>query len=146
MTHLSTNQLRGASPNTTKNYFIYIFQKHCVVYWTYLYVVVFALFTVETLRQLIFRDLEEDCWSHESDDTPTNETTNERSPFTERPRPESLETVLSFSTNEWEAEAEPEEASPTDAEQPSVQVVRKGNGSLRRHWFFNDQSHLLIRV
>ncbi|XP_078132779.1 rho guanine nucleotide exchange factor 11 isoform X5 [Sander vitreus] len=85
-----------------------------------------ALQDVETLRQLILRDLEEDSWSHDSDDTPTNETTNERSSFTERQRPESLETVLNFSINEWEAE--PEEVPPPDAEQPSsVQVVRKGN-------------------
>lgn len=86
-----------------------------------------ALQDVETLRQLILRDLDEDGWSHNSDDTPTNETTNERSSFTERQRPASLETVLNFSTNEWEAEPE-EEAPPPDAEQPgSVQVVRKGN-------------------
>lgn len=85
--------------------------------------------TVETLRQLILRDLEEDDWSHDSDDTPTNETANERNSFTERQRPESLETVLNFSTNEWEAE--PEEAPPPDSEQASVQVVRKGNGSDR---------------
>ncbi|XP_031159948.1 rho guanine nucleotide exchange factor 11 isoform X1 [Sander lucioperca] len=83
-----------------------------------------ALQDVETLRQLILRDLEEDSWSHDSDDTPTNETANERSSFTERQRPESLETVLNFSINEWEAE--PEEVPPPDAEQPSsVQVVRK---------------------
>ncbi|XP_035531111.1 rho guanine nucleotide exchange factor 11 isoform X7 [Morone saxatilis] len=84
-----------------------------------------ALQDVETLKQLILRDLEEDGWSHDSDDTPTNETTNERSSFTERQRPESLETVLNFSVDEWEAE--PEEVPPPDAEQPSVQVVRKGN-------------------
>ncbi|KAM9335843.1 rho guanine nucleotide exchange factor 11 [Symphorus nematophorus] len=82
-----------------------------------------ALQDVETLRQLILRDLEEDGWSHDSDDTPTNETANERSSFTERQRPESLETVLNFSTDEWEAE--PEEVPPPDTEQPSVQVVRK---------------------
>ncbi|XP_059210834.1 rho guanine nucleotide exchange factor 11 isoform X2 [Centropristis striata] len=83
-----------------------------------------ALQDVETLRQLILRDLEEDGWSHDSDDTPTNETANERNSFTERQRPESLQTVLNFSTNEWEAE--PEEAPPPDAEQPSsVQVIRK---------------------
>ncbi|XP_035531110.1 rho guanine nucleotide exchange factor 11 isoform X6 [Morone saxatilis] len=82
-----------------------------------------ALQDVETLKQLILRDLEEDGWSHDSDDTPTNETTNERSSFTERQRPESLETVLNFSVDEWEAE--PEEVPPPDAEQPSVQVVRK---------------------
>ncbi|XP_070785812.1 rho guanine nucleotide exchange factor 11 [Enoplosus armatus] len=82
-----------------------------------------ALQDVETLRHLILRDFEEDGWSHDSDDTPTNETSNERNSFTERQRPESLETVLSFSTNEWEAE--PEEVPPPDAEQPSVQVIRK---------------------
>uniref|UniRef100_A0A8C4GJ80 Rho guanine nucleotide exchange factor (GEF) 11 n=1 Tax=Dicentrarchus labrax TaxID=13489 RepID=A0A8C4GJ80_DICLA len=82
-----------------------------------------ALQDVETLKQLILRDLEEDGWSHDSDDTPTNETTNERSSFTERQRPESLETVLNFSVDEWEAE--PEEVPPPDTEQPSVQVVRK---------------------
>lgn len=73
------------------------------------------------------RDLEEDGWSHDSDDTPTNEVASERSPLTERQQPESLETVLKFSTDEWEAE--PEEVRPSDAEQPSLQVVRKGNGS-----------------
>ncbi|XP_029310526.1 LOW QUALITY PROTEIN: rho guanine nucleotide exchange factor 11 [Cottoperca gobio] len=84
-----------------------------------------ALQDVETLRQLILRDLEEDSWSHDSDDTPTNEAANDRSSFAERQRPESLETVLNFSTSEWEAEPE-EEAPPPDAEQPgSVQVVRK---------------------
>ncbi|CAJ1086066.1 rho guanine nucleotide exchange factor 11 isoform X1 [Xyrichtys novacula] len=86
-----------------------------------------ALQDVETLRQLIIRDLEEDGWSHDSDDTPTNETANERNSFSERQRPESLETVLNFSTNEWEAE--PEDAPPTEAEQPSVQVVRKAVGA-----------------
>uniref|UniRef100_A0A3Q3FMU9 Rho guanine nucleotide exchange factor 11 n=1 Tax=Labrus bergylta TaxID=56723 RepID=A0A3Q3FMU9_9LABR len=82
-----------------------------------------ALQDVETLRQLIIRDLEEDGWSHDSDDTPTNETGNRRSSFSERQRPESLETVLNFSTGEWEAE--PEEAPPPEAEQSSVHVVRK---------------------
>lgn len=80
---------------------------------------------VESLRQLILRDLEEDGWSHDSDDTPTNETANDGSSVCDRQRPTSLETVLSFSTNEWEAE--PEEAEPSDPEQPSVHVVRKGN-------------------
>lgn len=81
--------------------------------------------TVETLKQLILRDLEEDGWSHDSDDTPTNETANERNSIAEQRRPESLETVLSFSTHDWEAE--PEGVPPPDAEQPGVQVVRKGN-------------------
>uniref|UniRef100_A0A3Q0RIH1 Rho guanine nucleotide exchange factor (GEF) 11 n=1 Tax=Amphilophus citrinellus TaxID=61819 RepID=A0A3Q0RIH1_AMPCI len=86
-----------------------------------------ALQDVETLRQLILRDLEEDSWSHDSDDTPTNETAAERSSFTERQRPESLETVLNYCTDEWDAE--PEELLPAKTEKPSVQVVRKGNGS-----------------
>ncbi|XP_041841511.1 rho guanine nucleotide exchange factor 11 isoform X3 [Melanotaenia boesemani] len=83
-----------------------------------------ALQDVETLRQLILRDLEEDGWSHDSDDTPTNETTNGRSSFTARQRPESLETVLNFSTNEWDAEPE-EVPTPSDSRPCSVQVVRK---------------------
>ncbi|XP_030609052.1 rho guanine nucleotide exchange factor 11 isoform X2 [Archocentrus centrarchus] len=82
-----------------------------------------ALQDVETLRQLILRDLEEDSWSHDSDDTPTNETAAERSSFTERQRPESLETVLNYCTDEWDAE--PEELLPAKTEKPSVQVVRK---------------------
>nr|XP_020444315.1 rho guanine nucleotide exchange factor 11 [Monopterus albus] len=82
-----------------------------------------ALHDVETLRQLILRDLEEDGQSHDSDDTPTNETANERGSFTERQRPESLETVLNFCTEEWESE--PEQVPPLDTEQPTVQVVRK---------------------
>lgn len=84
-----------------------------------------ALQDVETLRQLILRDLEEDGWSHDSDDTPTNETANERSSFTERQQHEPLETGPNFSADEWEAE--PEEVLPPEAERPSVQVVRKGN-------------------
>lgn len=86
-----------------------------------------ALHDVETLRQLILRDLEEDKWSHSSDDTPTNELANDGS-FTERQRPESLETILNFSTNDDEAEPEeapPPEPPPPDAEQPSVHVVRR---------------------
>uniref|UniRef100_A0A672IHZ0 Rho guanine nucleotide exchange factor (GEF) 11 n=1 Tax=Salarias fasciatus TaxID=181472 RepID=A0A672IHZ0_SALFA len=67
-----------------------------------------ALQDVETLRQLILRDLEEDGWSHDSDDTPTNETATERSAPPE--------------------EAPPEEAPPSDAELQSFQVMRKGNG------------------
>ncbi|XP_056224561.1 rho guanine nucleotide exchange factor 11 isoform X1 [Seriola aureovittata] len=82
-----------------------------------------ALQDVETLRRLISRDLEEDGWSHDSDDTPTNETANEGSSFSDRQRPESLETILNFSTNDLEAE--PEEVPPSDTEQPSVQVIRK---------------------
>ncbi|XP_074555282.1 rho guanine nucleotide exchange factor 11 isoform X3 [Halichoeres trimaculatus] len=88
-----------------------------------------ALQDVETLRQLILRDLEDDGWSHDSDDTPTNETANNRNSFSERPRPESLETVLNFSTNEWEAEPDVAPPPPTEAEPPSVQVVRKAVGA-----------------
>uniref|UniRef100_UPI001A9925A8 rho guanine nucleotide exchange factor 11 n=1 Tax=Gasterosteus aculeatus aculeatus TaxID=481459 RepID=UPI001A9925A8 len=74
------------------------------------------------VMQLILRDLEEgDAWSHNSGDTPTNETASERSSR----RPESLETVLHFSADEWEAEPDAE-APPPDGEPPgSVQVVRK---------------------
>uniref|UniRef100_A0A3B3ZZI4 Uncharacterized protein n=1 Tax=Periophthalmus magnuspinnatus TaxID=409849 RepID=A0A3B3ZZI4_9GOBI len=78
---------------------------------------------VETLRQLILRDLEEDGWSQDSDDTPTNETATEGS-FTEKQRPESLETVLNFSTNEEQEEPEaPPETVNENTEQP--RVVRK---------------------
>lgn len=84
-----------------------------------------ALQDVETLRQLILQDFGEDGWSHDSDDTPTNETATESISFTERQRPESLETVLSCCTDEWEAE--PEELLLAKAPKPSVQVVRKGN-------------------
>ncbi|CAI5686237.1 unnamed protein product [Oreochromis niloticus] len=84
-----------------------------------------ALQDVETLRQLILQDFGEDGWSHDSDDTPTNETATESISFTERQRPESLETVLSCCTDEWEAE--PEELLLAKAPKPSFQVVRKGN-------------------
>ncbi|KAM4536439.1 rho guanine nucleotide exchange factor 11 isoform 5-T5 [Odontesthes bonariensis] len=79
-----------------------------------------ALRDVETLRQLILRDLEEDGWSHDSDDTPTNETADRRGSLAEKQRPESLETVLNFNTNEWDGE-------PDEVSAPGVQVVRKGN-------------------
>ncbi|XP_038831393.1 rho guanine nucleotide exchange factor 11-like isoform X2 [Salvelinus namaycush] len=84
-----------------------------------------ALEDVETLRQLIFRDLEEDGWSHGSDGTPTNEAANERSPFNDQQRSTSSETLLSVSPSQWEAEHA--EASPSEVESPSVHVVRKGN-------------------
>ena len=83
--------------------------------------------SVETLRRLILRDLEEDGWSHDSDDTPTNETTNEGGSFAERQRPESLETVLNFGADDWVAD--PEVVPASDTEQPIIQVVRKGSGS-----------------
>ncbi|XP_029942451.1 rho guanine nucleotide exchange factor 11 isoform X2 [Salarias fasciatus] len=103
-----------------------------------------ALQDVETLRQLILRDLEEDGWSHDSDDTPTNETATERSALAEPtpPPPEPLEAILASSAGEWEEpeqappeqvppeeappeEAPPEEAPPSDAELQSFQVMRK---------------------
>lgn len=81
---------------------------------------------VEMLRQLLLRDLEEDSWSHDSDDTATNETAGERSPLDgDQQRPESLETVLKFSTEEWDTE--PEDGQTADGEQPPLQVIRKGN-------------------
>uniref|UniRef100_A0A673ZNZ2 Rho guanine nucleotide exchange factor 11-like n=1 Tax=Salmo trutta TaxID=8032 RepID=A0A673ZNZ2_SALTR len=83
----------------------------------------FSAFSVETLRQLIFRDLEEDGWSHGSDGTPTNEAVNERSPFNDQQRPPSSETLLSVSPSQWEAEHA--EAPPSEVESPSVHVVRK---------------------
>jgi hypothetical protein len=83
----------------------------------------FSAFTVETLRQLIFRDLE-DGWSHSSDGTPTNEAANERSPFNDHQRPLSSETLLGVSPSQWEAEHA--EAPPSEVECPSVLVVRKG--------------------
>uniref|UniRef100_A0A8C7VL51 Rho guanine nucleotide exchange factor (GEF) 11 n=1 Tax=Oncorhynchus mykiss TaxID=8022 RepID=A0A8C7VL51_ONCMY len=81
-----------------------------------------ALEDVETLRQLIFRDLE-DGWSHGSDGTPTNEAANERSPFNDHQRTPSSETLLSVSPSQWEAEHA--EAPPSEVECPSVHVVRK---------------------
>ncbi|XP_067255895.1 rho guanine nucleotide exchange factor 11 isoform X4 [Chanodichthys erythropterus] len=83
-----------------------------------------ALQDVETLRQLIFRDLE-DGWSQDSDDTPTNETANERSSFTDRPGAELSEPVPSETPSQWGEE--PVEAPPLEVLQPAVQVVRKGN-------------------
>ncbi|XP_034412634.1 LOW QUALITY PROTEIN: rho guanine nucleotide exchange factor 11 [Cyclopterus lumpus] len=77
-----------------------------------------ALQDVETLRQLILRDLEEDGWSHDSDDTPTNQAA-------ERRRPESPEAVLNFSADEWEAEPDVEDPPPDAEPSSSVQIVRK---------------------
>ena len=88
----------------------------------------FSSFSVETLRQLIFRDLE-DGWSHGSDGTPTNEAANERSPFNDHQRTPSSETLLSVSPSQWEAEHA--EALPSEVECPSVHVVRKGNEDRR---------------
>lgn len=72
---------------------------------------------VETLRQLILRDLEGEGQNH---DTPTNETAGEQDRLWEH-RPSS-ETVLKMAE-----EREPQEdAQHQDAEQPGFQVVRKG--------------------
>ncbi|KAM8899679.1 rho guanine nucleotide exchange factor 11 isoform 3-T3 [Spinachia spinachia] len=85
-----------------------------------------ALQDVETLRQLILRDLEEDAWSHNSDDTPTNGTASARSSLTGGTRrPESLETVLNFRADEWEAEPRAEAPPPGEEPPGSVQVIRK---------------------
>ncbi|XP_028840486.1 rho guanine nucleotide exchange factor 11 isoform X3 [Denticeps clupeoides] len=74
-----------------------------------------ALHDVETLRQLIFKDLEEG-WGQDSDNTPTNESANERSPFTEEPvEPESV-------CGEWEKDE-------VDATSTQVQVMRKAVGA-----------------
>ncbi|KAM9827739.1 rho guanine nucleotide exchange factor 11 [Neosynchiropus ocellatus] len=81
-----------------------------------------ALQDVETLRQLILRDLDEDGWSHDSDDTPTNDTSNEQSSLTGKKRPGSAETVLSSSTTEWESE---EAAASDPPDNNSYHVVRK---------------------
>nr|XP_015802089.2 rho guanine nucleotide exchange factor 11 isoform X2 [Nothobranchius furzeri] len=78
-----------------------------------------ALQDVETLRQLILQDLDEDGWSHNSDDTPTNEMTNGGRSLTETEQPDSLETILGVE------EEESNGAPPSDTTQPSVKVVRK---------------------
>lgn len=81
---------------------------------------------VETLRQLILRDLEEEGWSHDSDDTPTNEANSERSPLSG--------TVLRIAE-----EGEPEEdVRRQDEEPPSFQVVRKG----RKNRFLTKEPNL----
>lgn len=75
---------------------------------------IFRFSAVETLRQLILQDLEEEGWSHNSDDTPTNEGASERSPLSG--------TVLRIAE-----EGEPEEdIRRQDEDPPSFQVVRKG--------------------
>ncbi|XP_053349910.1 rho guanine nucleotide exchange factor 11 isoform X2 [Clarias gariepinus] len=84
-----------------------------------------ALRAVETLRQLIFRDLE-DGWSQDSDDTPTNETANERSPFTDRPGSEVSEP--SFSESSSQSVQDQVDAPPLEAERPTLQVMRKAVG------------------
>ncbi|XP_062850511.1 rho guanine nucleotide exchange factor 11 isoform X3 [Trichomycterus rosablanca] len=84
-----------------------------------------ALKDVETLRQLIFRDLQ-DGWSHDSDETPTNETANEASPYTDRPEAEEPESNTGQSQNQIiEDQAD---ADVLEAERPAVQLVRKAMG------------------
>uniref|UniRef100_A0A3P8XLD7 Rho guanine nucleotide exchange factor (GEF) 11 n=1 Tax=Esox lucius TaxID=8010 RepID=A0A3P8XLD7_ESOLU len=80
------------------------------------------IFSVEMLRHLIFRDLEEDGWSRNSDGTPTNETADEGSPIDERRGPASSEAFLN-SSRQWDAERV--DGPPSVAGSPSVQVVRK---------------------
>lgn len=85
----------------------------------------FCFRLVETLRQLILSDLE-DGWSQDSDDTPTNETANERSPFTDHPGSQMSEPSFRFSESPRQAMHDHSDAPPTEAEQPTVQVMRKG--------------------
>lgn len=99
----------------------------------------FVSSTVETLRRLILPHVEEDRWSHDTDDTPTNTMSNGNA---ERRRQESLETVLDFCINELEPEAPPPKARPpespppedppTPSRQTSVKVVRKGKKTAAR--------------
>ncbi|XP_015462691.3 rho guanine nucleotide exchange factor 11 isoform X3 [Astyanax mexicanus] len=86
-----------------------------------------ALRDVDTLRQLIFRDLE-DGWSHDSDDTPTNETANERSPFTDPPGPEPMPEPT-FTKNTSQLGEDEIDAAKLEVVQPTVQVVRKAVGA-----------------
>uniref|UniRef100_A0A671L9Z9 Rho guanine nucleotide exchange factor 11-like n=1 Tax=Sinocyclocheilus anshuiensis TaxID=1608454 RepID=A0A671L9Z9_9TELE len=85
-----------------------------------------ALQDVETLRQLIFRDLE-DGWSQDSDDTPTNETANERSPLTDGAGAELSDPTPGERPSQWGEESV--EAPPVEALQSPVQVVRKVVGA-----------------
>lgn len=79
---------------------------------------------VETLRQLILRDLEEEGWSHDSGDTPTNEAAGERSPEEEQ-RGEEEEEAAFLKIAE-------EDARHQAGEQPGFQVVRKGRRKKKR--------------
>uniref|UniRef100_A0A8C5GKZ8 Rho guanine nucleotide exchange factor 11-like n=1 Tax=Gouania willdenowi TaxID=441366 RepID=A0A8C5GKZ8_GOUWI len=75
-----------------------------------------ALQDVETLRQLILNDLDDDGWSHASEDTPTNETPNEKHSLGDGQRTESLENMVnSVTIDEWGAEQVQEEAPPPDS-------------------------------
>ncbi|XP_063042451.1 rho guanine nucleotide exchange factor 11 isoform X2 [Engraulis encrasicolus] len=81
-----------------------------------------ALHDVETLRQLIFRDLD-DGWSQDTDDTPTNETANDRSPFPDKQPADQPDAEPASSSSQWEAEEV--DAPPPEVESPSVKVMRK---------------------
>ncbi|XP_026117812.1 rho guanine nucleotide exchange factor 11 isoform X4 [Carassius auratus] len=85
-----------------------------------------ALQDVETLRQLIFRDLE-DGWSQDSDDTPTNETANERSPLTDGVGVEFSDPAPSERPSQWGEESV--EAPPVEVPQSPIKVVRKVVGA-----------------
>uniref|UniRef100_A0A3B4E6I6 Rho guanine nucleotide exchange factor (GEF) 11 n=1 Tax=Pygocentrus nattereri TaxID=42514 RepID=A0A3B4E6I6_PYGNA len=85
-----------------------------------------ALRDVETLRQLIFRDLD-DGWSQDSDDTPTNETANERSPFTDQAGPEVSEPT--FRESPSQPMEDQVDTPPLEVVQQTVQVVRKAVGA-----------------
>ncbi|XP_076144910.1 rho guanine nucleotide exchange factor 11 isoform X1 [Alosa pseudoharengus] len=88
-----------------------------------------ALNDVETLRQLIFHDLD-DCWSQDTDNTPTNETANERSPLAEGQQPEPVEPTEpenSDGPSQWEAEVA--DGPPPQVESPTVKVMRKAVGA-----------------
>uniref|UniRef100_A0A673H677 Rho guanine nucleotide exchange factor 11-like n=1 Tax=Sinocyclocheilus rhinocerous TaxID=307959 RepID=A0A673H677_9TELE len=97
-----------------------------------------ALQDVETLRQLIFRDLE-DGWSQDSDDTPTNETANERSPLTDGAGAEFSDPAPSERPSQWGEESV--EAPPVEALQSPVQVVRKGYETSTDELKDSDASH-----
>ncbi|KAJ8007580.1 hypothetical protein DPEC_G00095510 [Dallia pectoralis] len=84
-----------------------------------------ALEDVETLKHLIFRDLEEDGWSRYSDGTPTNEEADERSPMDERQGPVCSEALLVDSPSQWDVDSV--DGSHSEAGLPRVHVVRKGN-------------------
>ncbi|XP_048826817.1 rho guanine nucleotide exchange factor 11 isoform X2 [Brienomyrus brachyistius] len=79
-----------------------------------------ALRDLEKLRRLVFKGLEEDAWSQDSGATPTNEATNERSP--------QIDGVESEPTSSFKWETEELGTPPLEAEDHSVQVVRKAEG------------------
>lgn len=74
--------------------------------------------SVETLRQLILRDLEDEGWSHDSDDTPTNEASGEALP----------------------GASEEHEPGRRDSEQSGFQVVRKGRKKKKKSFSGENQN------